>query len=333
MPKISTPLFRSDASESLAAVDAYDIASSKPINKLFNAAKDVSGSFIDRAGGVRNIAQGITNIVQLKSAGATGRQLLENSLGIFGTGAAGIIRTASDGILNKAGEFIDLDPSLVAQIKSTAEASTYQTQYGEPDDLSNYGELTALIGSLTGNSELAEYINIGYESAVWGAALTEAVNYGSSYYIGDVKQYIDPDVYRQALIYSIPAVASSGDLTALEQLTNQLTADVIMSNKPDFIKTFLIQFKVPTPLPVTPLEYSFELAQAMSLLNSRWYLYDRAGTDIFDLQFLSGASSDARKILELHPTLGPVIQVSPGFPEASVGEVIKEQFPRMIDIG
>jgi len=330
MSLISSPLFKSDATENLEAVDAYDISNTRPINKLFDAAKGIGNKLIDRAGGVRGIANGIQAIAQAKASGLSGRQLLEQGLSVFGTSSAGIIRTAGDSILGKAGAFLELKPETIGKIKSATNQVANQIMYGDPSDISNYGELAGLIGSLTGNDEIAEYINIGYEAAVWGAVLTESIEYGSSYYIGDVKQYIDPTVYRQALLYSVPAVASSGDMTALDQLLDQLNPDEIMAEKSDFVRTFLSRYTLPSPLTASLEGYSDDLYNKMAQLDSRWYLYSLEGTDIIDLGNMISISEDGKKVLQLHQELGPWVQLAPEYAEKTVGELIREQFPLLV---
>lgn len=332
MTLISSPLFKTDASEALESADAYEISSTKPINKLFDAAKGVGNKLIDRAGGARGIQNSITRLVQMKSYGATGRDMLEAGIGMFGTSAAGIIKSASGSILDRAGSFMDLDPELVGKIKMAGDEVGTQIQYGNTGDLSSYGDLTSLIGSLTGNEDFAEYVNIGYESAIWGATLSQAVDYGSSYYIGDVKQYIDPAVYRQALIYSVPAVASSGSMDALNQIMDQLTVDEIMAAKPDFIQTFLSRYVLPTSLTKTMGEYAVELFDKMTALEGRWYLYEWNGEDIVDMKYMTNMSLDSRRVLELHDAVKEAVQLAPHYRETTVTDVIREQYPLMVSI-
>lgn len=331
MSLISVPLFKTDKTEKLEAADAYDISSTRPINKVYDAAKDGAQKLYDQAGGRQGLANGIQNLIIAKTSGATGRQLLEQGLGMFSTSTMGILKSAGNGIFDKAAEFIDLDPETVGKIKGTGEQLFNRLQYGDPRDLSNYSELTTLLGDLTGNEEYAEYFNIGIESAVWGSAISKTIEYGQYDYIGNVKEYVDPAVYRQALIYSIPMVASSGSLEALKELMKQLTPDVILAGKPDFVKTFLTQFKIPPELPVTMEVYSTDLVNTLTALDNQWYTFQRQSEQsIVDLTYLAVASADARALFELHPVLRPYAIAAPHAPELSVDEVIRKQFPMMV---
>lgn len=331
MSLISTPFFKTDKTEKLEAADSYDISNSRPINKIYDAAKDGAKNVYDRLGGRQGIATGIQSLISAKRSGATGKQMLEAGLGMFGTSTMGILKTAGNGIFDKAAEFIDLNPETVSKIKGTGEQLFGRLQYGDPSDLTNYGELTSLLGELTGNEKWASYVNLGLESAVFGSAISKSIEYGQYQYIGDVKQYIDPAVYQQALVYSVPMVSTSGSLEAVKELLKEMTPDVAMSTKPDFIKSFLQQFKMPAELTVTREAYCNDLVDTLSRLDANWYMYDRRPDQrIVDFTNLTIASQDALQLFELHAVLGRYAIAAPIVPELSVEEVIRKQFPRMV---
>ncbi len=330
MSLISIPLFRSNNTEKLEAADAYDLSSTRPINKIYEASKNTVNRLYSQAGGAEGLTRGMVNLLEQKQAGASGRQLLESGLGMFNTSTAGILRTLGDGVLNKAAAFVDMDPEMVTRIKAAGNEVIRQVQYGDPRDISNYGNLLGILGDLSGNPEFSQYINIGYESAVWAAAMTEAAEYGEYQYFGDVKEYIDPEVYRQAMIYSLPVIATSGSLDALTTVITELGPEVVMAHKPDMIKVFVSRFKLPMPEPLDKITYANDVVDTLNLLDSRWYLYRRLGTDIFDLSALAGASKDAMVLLSNHVVIGPLIQIAPHFPEVSTDEVLREQYPLMV---
>lgn len=331
MSLISTPLFKTDKTEALEAADVYDISSSKPVNKLYDAAKQGASKLFDAAGGRIGVQNGIQNIISAKINGGTGRSMLEAGLGMFNTSTVGILKSAGNGLFDKAAEFMDLDPSMAARIKGTSEGVFNKIAYGDASDLSGYSDLVSLMGSLTGNDEWAGNINTGLESAVWGSALSQSVKYGQYNYLKDVKVHVDPAVYQQALIYSVPAVASSGSLEALKNLMSELSNDKIMFTKPDFVKVFLSQFSLPDPMTTSREAYANDLVSTLSLLSPKWYLYTRQPTqEIVDLTYLQTASKVALTLLELHAELGVYAIAATVVTEQSVEESMKEQFPMMV---
>jgi len=331
MSLISLPLFKTDNTEKLEAADAYDISDSRPINKIWDATKDTATKLYDRAGGKEGIGNSIVSLLNAKKSGATGMQMLEQGLSMFGTSTMSILKTAGGGILDKAAGYIDMDPSMVEKIKSTGGELVSRLQYGDATDLSNYGNLTSLIGELTGYEDYAKYVNIGLESAVWGATFSEAVGFGSYHYLSDVKQYIDPEVYHQGLIYSVPVVATSGSLEAVQELMKNLTRDEIMATKPDFIKAFLQQFKLPTEMTVTMEAYCTSVRTVLNTLDPNWFKFQRQAAQVIpDLSVLSSANAAALKLFELDTELCPYAIAAPYATELTVDEVIRLQFPLMV---
>lgn len=331
MSLISVPFFKTDKTEALEAADVYDISSSKPVNKLYDAAKQGASKLFDAAGGRVGVQNGIQNLISAKLNGADGRSMLEAGLGMFNTSTVGILKSAGNGLFDQAAEFMDLDPSMAARIKGTSEGVFNKIAYGDPSDLSGYGDLVSLMGNLTGKDDWANNVNVGLESAVWGSALSQSVKYGQYNYLKDVKVHIDPEVYQQSLIYSVPAVASSGSLEALKNLMTELSNDKIMFTKPDFIKTFLGQFSLPDPMTTTREVYANDLVNTLTLLSPKWYLYSRqAGQEIVDLTNLQTANKVALTLLELHDVLGKYAIAAGVVKEQSVEESMKEQFPMMV---
>jgi hypothetical protein len=332
MSLIASPLFKTDASEELTSADAYEITDTKPINKLFDAAKGMGEKLIDRGGGANNIARSVAAIMNLKSSGATGRQLLEAGMGMFGSSGAGILKSASESILNKAGGFLDLSPEFITKVQTTAGDVAYQIQYGDPTNIMAYSELTGLIGSLTEYVDITEYVNIGYEAAVWAGTLATAVEEGVGEYIGIVRDFVDVEVYQQALRFITPTVAYAGEMTSLNHLFDNLPKDEIMACQPDFIPTFLSRFKLPGNLGQSMEDTSVELIGKMKELDPRWYLYDQNGTDIIDMKYIATMSDDVKRLLELDDEIGHAVQLARHYPEATIAEITREQYPLMVSV-
>lgn len=331
MSLISIPLFKTDNTEKLEVADAYDVANERPINKIYQASKKKAGELYFRAGGINGVTSGLTNILLSKQAGASGAQLLEQGLGMFGTSSTGLLRTVGGGVLDKAAKFIDLDPALVSKIKRTSDGLLTTVTNGNLKDISQYGNVASLMGDLSGNPEISRMINVGFESAVWGAAFTEANSFGTYDYYESVRSHVDPDVYHQAVIYSLPSVATSGSVDALKQALRALSPEVILANQPGFIEMFFSQFKLPEPHPTDMAAFSNDLVEHLTLLDPHWYIYSADTTPVvYDLKYLTKVTPDALRVLSIHPVIGPLVQIAPNFQAVSVAEVIRSQFPKMV---
>ncbi len=331
MSLISIPLFKTDNTEKLEVADAYDVANERPINKVYQASKKKAVELYDRAGGTRGIATGLANLVQAKANGADGARLMEQGLGMFGTSSSGLLRTLGGGVLDKAGKFVGMNPETVGKIKRVGDGLITTVSNGNTGDIGQYGNVVALMGELSGKPELAEMVNIGFESAVWGAAFAEANSFGSYDYYDTVRSHVDPDVYHQAVIYSLPSVATSGSLEAVKQALRALSPEVILANQPGFIEMFFSQFKLPEPQPIDMAAYSNDLVDTLTQLDRYWYTYSPDTTPVvYDLKNLTKVTPDALRVLSIHPVVGPLVQIAPHFQQVSVAEVIRSQFPKMV---
>lgn len=335
MSQISVPLFRSNNTEKLELVDAYDIADTRPVNKLFDSVKKSASAaataVFDRAGGITGLINGVDRLLDAKKQGIAGVDLLNQGLGMFGSSAGALLRTAGNGILDKAGEYLDIDPTLATKIKNAGESVMDIATLGDLSQISQYGELTELMGALTGNEEIARVINVGYESAVWASVFAQSNQYGVYSSYSRVRDSIDPDVYRQAIILSIPSVASSGSLDALQSVLEVVTGDVLISRQPSFVKIFLSAFDLPSTVTSDLATYSNTVVSVLNQLDPGWYHYTLvSGEVIYDLEALTNASDDAINLLALHDEVGKLIQVAPDFPVRSVADIIRDEFPMMV---
>jgi hypothetical protein len=335
MSQISVPLFRSNNTEKLELVDAYDIADTRPVNKLFDSVKKTASAaataVFDRAGGITGLISGVDRLLAAKKQGIAGVELLNQSLGMFGSSAGALLRTAGNGILDKAGEYLDIDPTLATKIKNAGESVIDIATYGDLTQISQYGELTELMGALTGNEEIARVINVGYESAVWASVFSQSNQYGVYSSYGRVRDNIDPDVYRQAVILSIPSVASSGSLEAVQAVLEVIDGDVLLARQPSFVRVFLSAFDLPSTVSNDLVSYSDTVVSTLNQIDPSWYQYTLvSGEVIYDLEALVGASDDAINLLTLHGEVGKLVQVAPDFPMRSVADIIRDEFPMMV---
>ena len=330
MSLISKPLFRTNNTENLEAADAYDITNNRPINKIYESAKSGVRDLIERAGGARNIGNSISALVQMKQAGYGGKELLQASLGMFGTSVAGLLKTTGGAVFDKAAAFIDLDPSIVEKVKIGGNYVADALEYGDPSRLGDLQGLVGIMGDMGLDPNTLEMINIGVESAVWGAALAGASSLNLFDYFDAVRDNTDPDVYYQAVVFALPTVAGMGSLQGLDAMLSAVGAENILVNQPDFIQIFISNFTIPTPQPADLKAYGVELANKLKLIDRNWYTYQRGEETIIDFKYMSTPSRDAIRVLELHDEIGPAIQIAQGYPEIAVSDSLREQFPMMV---
>lgn len=330
MSLISKPLFTTNNTDPLEAADAYEITGEQPINKLYDAARSSVVRTYDAIGGARGVGAAITQMVVLKQSGASGRQLLEAGMGMFGQSLAGVLDAAGGGILDKAGAMIGMDPSTIEKVKVAGRDVATTLMYGDPSDISSIARLGGVFGALTGNEEFSRIVNIGMEAAVWGAALSEATRYGMYDYYDDIYTYVPQDIYEQSVVFALPSVITSGSLDALKKAVAKLGGDKIIANYPGAVADFLKQFSLPTPTVGSSETYAIDLYDTLTLIDPMWCWYNRGAERIFDMSSVSTASEEGIRTLEHHPLIGAFCQIAPKYTELNVGSVMREQFPRIV---
>ncbi|MNY19040.1 hypothetical protein D3C86_1524540 [compost metagenome] len=266
----------------------------------------------------------------MKKAGYKGKDLLNAGLGAFGTSVTGVLKTTGGTVFDKAATFIDMDPSIVDKIKIGGNYVTDALESGDPRRMGDVQGLLGVMGDMGIAPEFLDSVNVGIESAIWGATLSGASSLNMFDYFDQVRDNTDPDVYYQAVVFALPTVAGMGSLAGLDAMLRGIGPENILINQPDFISVFLSNFTIPTPAPTDLKVYGEELVTKLALIDPMWYKYVRNGETIVDMKYLTAPSKDTVRVLELHDELGMAIQIAPGFEEVSVGDVIREQFPMMV---
>jgi len=328
MSLISTPLFKTNGKEELLSTDVYKLTDSIPINKVFEAAKNVGGKLFDAVGGREGLVSGVTQLIVSKSSGATGKELLSQGLSMFGTSKETLLRTAGDGILDKAGEYIDLDPSVMSKVKVTVG----EVSRGMVNDRDGQIDtLFSVLKGLTGNPDLISAVNIGMEAAVWGSTISKAVEYNFPDIIKQISQSVDPETLRWSMIYASSTVMSQGDLDSLITTLETLTPEEVLGNNEDFIKNFLRAFQVREDWDASVYpEKGLLLDSTLKKLDPKWALFTRMGGDIVNFAPLATASTDARKLLTFVPYLKEPIQVAPDFPVTTTYAILQSMYPMSV---
>jgi hypothetical protein len=327
MSLISTPLFKTNGKEELATADVYKLTNSEPVNKLFEAAKNVGKNILSATGGRDALISSVSSLIQLKRSGATGKELFERGLNAFGTNTQALLTQGGGFIADKAGQYAGIDPAVMDKIKIASDG-VVKTYSG--NQANNLQQLLRLAGDVSGNSEYTKFINIGMEASLWGATISQAVEYNYPDMIKMVSANVDPDVMKQSMIYASGTVMQSGNLEGLLSMMDVLTVDEILGNNPDFIKTFLSGFTITDTW--KPEEYPAKavlLRDTLNKINPTWATFKRPvdPAPIYDLTALSIMSADGRKILTLITEMRDAIQIAPNFPVTTTYDLCRNQYP------
>lgn len=324
--KISSPLFKTNGLEELLTGDVYKLKDAIPINKVYEAAKNLGSKLFDQVGGREGLVNGVAKLVAAKRQGLSGKELLDQGLSVFGTSKSAILSSSGKFILEGAGEYLDIDPSIVNQIKIIGNGID-RDAYGA--DTYTMNQLFEVLGTLSTDESYLSMINVGMEAAVWGSTISQAVKYNIPEVFDYIAETVDPATLHLSMIYSSSAVMTQGDLDSLLKLMTQLTPDEILGNNADFIKYFLASFKISPSWDATLYEEKAALLkETMNTLNPSWYTYKRQpGETIINLAALSTLSTDAKTFLQMDEELHDPIQIAPDFPATSTYAICQQMYP------
>lgn len=322
---ISVPFFKTNGLEELAVADIYKLTDAVPVNKVFEAAKDLSSKLYDQIGGRDGLIKSVTGLISLKNQGATGAELITRGMQMLGTSQQSLLKTVGGAVLDKAGTFVDLDPSVMSKIKVMVGESSRYMNVSDPNNLNS---VFGILGGLSDNPGYLKMVNVGLEASVWGSAVSQAVKYNTYEVFDHVKKNTDPETFKWSMIYASSTIMSQGDLDTLIKMMETLTPDQILGNNPDFIKIFLSAFKLSEEWsPVVYPEKAALLNSTMERLNPLWCKFQRGNETIVSLAVLNTLSKDAKQLLSLLPQLKNPIQMAPSFPSTTTYAVCRSLYP------
>lgn len=283
------------------------------VNQLNDVASDIKGK-------VDSVKSTVEDGVQNAVAGITGNF----------TAAVGNI---GGNLMDKAKQMAMINPDSLNFVQD-ATSEIIRVIDGNPKDITSYGNLVDMLGNLTGMPIIKDIVKIGYESALIGAAFSELIRSGDHDSYESYRDNVSPHVYAQAVLYSIPSVAHTGELSALETLLRNTTPKDILAHHPEFIKIFMVNFKSPRNTEVADLKsYVNDVVAQLNRIDPNWYRYKLAdGTYINDLTPFTNLSGSGYEIFCLHDQLGYLAQLAPEHKEIPVESVIRSQFPLAVSI-
>jgi hypothetical protein len=327
MSLISTPLFKTNGKEELVTQDVYKITNSVPVNKVFEAAKNVGKNLINFAGGKQGILNGVTNLIQLKQSGVSGKELLAQGLQGWGINKQALMAEYGGPLMDGAAEYMGVSPEVMDKVKVSSDGVT-RVMTGDKDG--GLKQLLGLAGGLTGNPTILTAIDIGMESAVWGSAISSAVKYDYPDITYSLQPNVDAEVMHWSMVYASDTVMNQGSLESHEVMVDILTPDEVVGHNPEYIKNFLSAFRITPEWEIKDYpQKAVDLQAALVAMDANWCYFKRPvdPAPIFNLAALAGMSTDARKLLTYIPALRDPIQMSVNFPLTSTYNLCRDQYP------
>lgn len=257
------------------------------------------------------------------------------------------------GYVRKANDMID-----GVQLVINGKKATFD-QEGFP----NIQAITDFIGDLADNT-LINVFDLGAEAAIVKGILTQVTGWGIPEIIDETygakwnerENRYDYD-YDDAFRFSVTKRASeeispSADLKVIKRLMIHGGPTALIANNPDFPTQLLERYNFPlgivpgAPDPARPTLWTYQeelalLVEILTTLKPDWYqvqrLVEAPGETpaykpdlIWNLQFISKASEDARTLLCSDTKYVPVVLTSPFYEITSGKQMLKQMYPYIV---
>lgn len=167
-------------------------------------------------------------------------------------------------------------------------------------DVKNASGVAALLGSLSGNTELAKAINMQDSFALINTAVSKAYKYNIPGIADKFLTAAGSPEERRGLALSLAKSAFPGaHLDTIQSILQVLDVDILKADQPMVIPNLLNGYRINAddPYSVNINNLATELINTLTAIDVNWNKYNKNGTYILDLSIYKHASDDARRVL------------------------------------
>ena len=268
---------------------------------------------IDSLGGNSSMLNGLTS--SLTSSLSGGLQ--------FGTGGLPTLSGAAEALVLSAG----VDPAIYTQVIGVVGGVAHEFDTNSPQDAQG---VFNLISSFTGNSELAQMIDVGAEANVLSATFGELISLGLPEAIPLViEQAGTAEAAGYALRANLPRALAASDLQTTALVVEKLGIEQVTADVPNAAQRLLHSYKLPKGTPSSAYADRYaELSDLLDVLQPGWGTVKRDGAAISDLELFSTASRDALTLFNTEPSYAVAAIIAPFYPEVNLIQQAKRNYPR-----
>ncbi len=182
-------------------------------------------------------------------------------------------------------------------LKMLYDQAEYIRDIGDVKDASG---VAALLGSLSGNTELAKAINMQDSFALINTAVSKAYKYNIPGIADKFLTAAGSPEERRGLALSLAKSAFPGaHLDTIQSILQVLDVDILKADQPMVISNLLNGYRINAddPYSVNINNLATELINTLTAIDVNWNKYNKDGTYILDLSIYKHVSDDARRVL------------------------------------
>lgn len=327
--KLAETFLTTGAKDELLTVDPLGVSDINILNSLAGKLSGFDTGFLEsfRSGGSTILGE-VSSLFGSGSGGfsfdaaALTNRVVE-SLG----GSQGMLRNLSSELTTNLTQGVNIDSSIYDQVLGSINGtlSTFTTNsFGDARGIFD------LVNQITGQSNLAQFFDVGAEANLLSGIFNEAIQLGVPMAIEALLDAADSSYAAdQALRANIPTVIAYSDLSTATTLIDRLGVNQVIADAPAMAQELLSTYKMPQG--TTSAQYATRYSELKSVLDTiqpGWGHVDRNGTSIVDLGMFANASPDAIIILGTQVEWSAALKIAGLYtPARNLVEVGRKMYP------
>lgn len=163
--------------------------------------------------------------------------------------------------------------------------------------------ITEVLTKLTGDSKLAQVLDLKEEAALLKGTLQKATALRiPELFDAIVDKVKDRKAKKRLMIQSVPSAASNSDIVSVRKVMDEITPEAVYTTYPDSTRWLVTNYKTLEGKDPTK-EDETQLLTTLSDLNSEWWLIDRNGEKVVNYALFLNISEHSRQIFIKHNVL------------------------------
>ena len=326
--KLADTIFTAFPTEQILAVDAYGVKDNDTLNNVIGKLSGFASNLLGSGGGLGNIGRDLTRMVLSTDKLSLNTDALKDRLISSLGGRSGIIDSLSRTVRDSLSEL-----GLPSQVYDSIEATVRgTTSYLSSNNVQSASQLFGLIERVTGDSELAKFLDVGAEATLLSTVFRESIDLGLPDAIDAMyNQASSSEAAYYALQSNIVVAADRGELQTIDTMITKLGAARVLADCPDVIARVLASYRFEPGVTYADYEDLFTAMNSVFVkLDDHWGFHQRGGVWVTDMTAFERVSDDARTLLSNVGPFTQVLRLASFYPSQELIEIAKRNYPYVV---
>jgi hypothetical protein len=323
---LADTMFTALPTDDVLVVDAYGIKDNSVLNSVVGKLTGFAKNSFAGLGGLTGVGGSIASSFIAGNGGFNLNTdvLKDRVLSSLG-GRSGVFNALS-GTLRESLTSVGLPQNVYDQVEATINGVT---QYISSNNVNDVRSTFDLISRITGQSELASYLDVGATATLMATVFRESIDMGVPDAItAMLENSKSSEASYYALQSNIVVAADIADLQTLTAMLEKLGAERIRADCPDVISRVLSNYRFPAGTTVVdyPARYA-TLDAVLRQIDGHWGYVQRQGEWVTSTAYFEDLSADAKTLLSNAGPFGLIMQLGPTYPSEDLPALIASTYP------